>query len=89
MFARQVEALCKAGDLLIIHSTSGNSPNLLRAADAAKKKGCQARVQRARRRRAQAIADHSMVVPTQRTDRAQEIQLSIEHAICELIESAL
>ena len=31
IFARQVEALGKAGDLLIIHSTSGNSPNVLRA----------------------------------------------------------
>src|ERR1700754_4280579 len=39
VFERQVEALGKAGDLLIIHSTSGNSPNVLLAAEAAKKKG--------------------------------------------------
>ena len=36
VFARQVEALAKQGDLLIIHSTSGNSPNVLRAAEAAR-----------------------------------------------------
>ena len=36
IFSRQVEALAKTGDLLIIHSTSGNSPNVLRAAEAAK-----------------------------------------------------
>jgi len=36
VFARQVEALCRAGDLLIIHSTSGNSPNVLKAAEAAR-----------------------------------------------------
>jgi D-sedoheptulose 7-phosphate isomerase len=35
VFARQVEALARPGDLLIIHSTSGNSPNVLRAAEAA------------------------------------------------------
>src|SRR5437868_15245813 len=39
IFARQVEALARPGDLLVIHTTSGNSANLLRAADAAKKKG--------------------------------------------------
>src|SRR5689334_4872025 len=36
VFARQVEALARRGDLLIIHSTSGNSPNVLRAAEAAR-----------------------------------------------------
>src|SRR6478672_9678023 len=39
VFARQVEAFAKRGDLLIIHSTSGNSPNVLRAAEAAHVKG--------------------------------------------------
>src|SRR3954470_6851272 len=38
VFARQVEALAKPGDLLVIHTTSGNSRNLLRAAEAANKK---------------------------------------------------
>ena len=35
------------------------------------------------------VADHSVVVPTDRTDRAQEVHLCIEHAICELIEAEL
>src|SRR5690349_5031309 len=39
VFSRQVEALVKPGDLLIIHSTSGNSPNVLLAAKAAREKG--------------------------------------------------
>src|SRR5690606_407439 len=39
IFARQVEALVKRGDLLVLHSTSGNSPNLLEAARAARAKG--------------------------------------------------
>src|SRR5437868_13155708 len=39
VFARQVEALCRRGDLLVIHSTSGNSPNVVEAARAARAKG--------------------------------------------------
>src|ERR687891_2851420 len=39
IFARQVEALVRAGDLLVIHSTSGTSPNVVRAAEAARGKG--------------------------------------------------
>ena len=35
IFARQVEALVRAGDLLVVHSTSGNSPNVIQAAQAA------------------------------------------------------
>lgn len=90
IFARQIDALAKSGDLLIVHSTSGNSPNVLRAAEAAKRKGvpvlafsagdggqlCQ-------------LADLAIIVPTDRTDRAQEIHLCIEHRICELIEADL
>jgi len=35
------------------------------------------------------LADHSVVIPTTRTDRAQELHLCIEHAICEVIEGSL
>ncbi len=87
VFARQVEALARPGDLLIIHSTSGNSPNVLRAAEAARAKGVATITFSARDGgRLRAIADHSVVVPTERTDRAQEIHLCIEHAICEEVE---
>jgi D-sedoheptulose 7-phosphate isomerase len=90
VFARQVEALCRKGDLLIIHSTSGNSPNVLRAAEAAKAKGVPVLAFSARDGGAlRALADHSVVIPTTRTDRAQELHLCIEHAICELVEGAL
>ena len=90
VFARQVEALARAGDLLIIHSTSGNSPNVLRAAEAAKAKGVPVLAFSARDGgKLRALADHSVVVPTTRTDRAQELHLCIEHVICELVESAL
>ena len=90
IFERQVEALCRAGDLLIIHSTSGNSPNVLLAAAAARAKGVKVLAFSARDGGALlTIADHSVVIPTERTDRAQELHLNIEHAICDLIEATL
>ena len=90
IFARQVEALVTARDLLVIHSTSGNSPNVINAAAAARRKGAQVIAFSSRDGgQLRAAADHSIIVPTDRTDRAQEIHLCIEHAICEMIESEL
>jgi D-sedoheptulose 7-phosphate isomerase len=90
IFARQVEALAGPGDLLIIHSTSGESPNVLRAAEAARAKGIRVLAFSARDGGAlRALADHSVVIPTQRTDRAQELHLCIEHLICDLVEREL
>ena len=90
VFARQVEALARPGDLLVIHSTSGNSPNVLRAAEAARAKGVEVLAFSSRDGGAlRALADHSVVVPTQRTDRAQEVHLCVEHVICDLIEETL
>ncbi|MBA2684449.1 MAG: SIS domain-containing protein [Gemmatimonadaceae bacterium] len=90
VFARQVEALARPGDLLVIHSTSGESPNVLRAAEAAKRVGVKVLAFSARSGGAlRALADVSVVIPTERTDRAQELHLCIEHAICELIEREL
>ena len=90
VFARQVEALARAGDLLVIHSTSGNSPNVLRAAEAARAKGVEVLAFSSRDGGAlRALADHSVVVPTQRTDRAQEVHLCVEPVICDLIEETL
>ena len=90
VFARQVEALGKRGDLLIIHSTSGNSPNVLRAAEAARARGIATIAFSSRDGGAlRPLVDHNVIVPTQRTDRAQEIHLCIEHAICELVEGEL
>lgn len=90
IFSRQVEALAKPGDLLIIHSTSGNSPNVLLAADAAHAKGVQVLALSAKDGGAlRSRADHCIIVPTDRTDRAQEVHLCIQHAICDAIEAEL
>jgi D-sedoheptulose 7-phosphate isomerase len=90
VFARQVEALAHAGDLLVIHSTSGNSPNVLAAAKAARAKGVRVLAFSARDGgELRSLADHSVIIPTPRTDRAQELHLCIEHLICELVEREL
>src|SRR3954465_2028533 len=87
VFSRQVEALGRTGDLLIIHSTSGNSPNVLLAAEAARAKGVAVLSFSARDGgKLRALSDHSVVIPTERTDRAQELHLCIEHIICDLVE---
>lgn len=87
VFERQVEALVRRGDLLIIHSTSGNSPNVVRAARAARAKGAGVLALSAGDGGAlRSVADHIIVVPTTRADRAQEIHLCVQHAICELVE---
>jgi D-sedoheptulose 7-phosphate isomerase len=90
IFARQIDALARPGDLLIIHSTSGNSPNVVRAAEAARAKHITVLAFAARDGgKLRALCDHIVVVPTDRTDRAQEIHLCVEHAICEAVEGEL
>jgi len=90
VFARQVEALARPGDLLIIHSTSGNSPNVLKAAEAARERDVRVLAFSARDGGAlRTVADHSVVIPTSRTDRAQELHLCIEHLICDFVERNL
>ena len=90
VFARQIEALAKRGDLLIIHSTSGMSPNLIRAAEAAKAVGVDVLAFSARDGGAlKQLATHSVIIPTTRTDRAQELHLCIEHIICDMVERTL
>ncbi len=90
IFARQVEALARPGDLLVIHTTSGNSPNILRAAEAAQAKGIPVLALSAKGGGAiRSRATHTIVVPTDRTDRAQELQLCIQHLICEQVEKDL
>lgn len=90
VFERQIEALGRPGDLLVIHSTSGNSPNVLLAAKAAKGRKMRVLAMSARDGGAlRELADVNVVVPTDRTDHAQEIHLCIQHAICDAIEAAL
>lgn len=87
VFQRQVEALGKEGDVLFLHSTSGESENLLRAAEAAARKGVVTVGLLARGGgRLRERVDHALVVPTDVTPRAQEIHLALGHLVCELVD---
>jgi D-sedoheptulose 7-phosphate isomerase len=90
VFARQVEALARPGDLLILHSTSGESPNLLAAARAARKLGVGTVAFLGKGGGAlKDLVDLALVVPSGETSHIQEIQLALEHVIAEVVEDAL
>ncbi len=89
-FARQVEALGQAGDVLVAISTSGNSPNVLRAADAARQRGM--RVIGFTGQGGGLLApmtDLCFRVPSGETPRIQEGHEFIGHLLCALIEARM
>jgi D-sedoheptulose 7-phosphate isomerase len=90
VFARQVEALAEPGDLLVLHSTSGESPNVIRAAQSAKARGVGVVAFLGKGGgQLKDLADLAMVVPADETARIQELHLAIEHVICDLVEDRL
>ncbi|PYP98532.1 MAG: sugar isomerase [Gemmatimonadetes bacterium] len=90
VFARQVEALAEPGDLLILHSTSGESPNVIRAAQSAKARGVGVVALLGRTGgQLKHFADIVLIVPATDTARIQELHLAIEHVICDLVEDRL
>jgi D-sedoheptulose 7-phosphate isomerase len=90
LFARQVEALCRPGDLLVLHSTSGDSRNLIRAAEVARQLGVATVALLGRGGgRLKALVDAALVVPSDVTSHIQETQLAVEHLIVELVEAEL
>ena len=90
IFARQVEALCRPGDLLVLHSTSGRSPNLVAAARAARTLGTPTVAFLGRDGGAlMGEVDEAVVVPADDTGQIQLLHLALEHLVVELVESAL
>ncbi|HUL48601.1 MAG TPA: SIS domain-containing protein [Gemmatimonadales bacterium] len=90
VFARQVEALVGPGDLLMLHSTSGESPNVLRAAQAARARGAMvvALLGKGGGPLRDAV-DQALVIPSDDTARVQEMHLAIEHLVCEIVEEEM
>jgi len=87
VFARQVEGLAQAGDLLIAISTSGKSPNVLKAAEKAREIGCQTiALTGGNGEPLASLCDLAIVVPTTRTSRVQEAHITIGHLWCELVD---
>lgn len=84
VFSRQVEAFGKEGDLLVVMTTSGNSPNILKALEIAKKNAVQSWALLGKDGgKALPLADHSIIVPGKTTDRIQELHMLILHIAIE------
>ncbi len=87
VFARQIESLGRAGDLLFLHSTSGESRNLIEAARTARERGLSTVALLARDGGSlRYYVDHPIIVPTDSAAHAQELHLAIGHAICDHVE---
>ncbi|MGM9991857.1 MAG: SIS domain-containing protein [Candidatus Bruticola sp.] len=87
VFARQVKALMRSGDILIAISTSGNSTSINLAAESAHQKGGQVIGLTGREGgKLKDLCDVSIVVSSQRTCRIQESHIAIGHILCEIIE---
>lgn len=90
IFARQVEALCRPGDLLILHSTSGASANMLAAARAAHGTGVGVVVFSGKGGGPlAALADELVVVASHDTTEIQLLHLGLQHLVAELVEDLL
>jgi D-sedoheptulose 7-phosphate isomerase len=90
IFARQIEALCGPGDLLVLHSTSGKSPNLLAAARVARTLGVKTvAFLGAGGGPLASLVDDAILVPAEVTGLIQILHLALEHLIVELVEDAL
>jgi len=90
VFARQVEALGRKGDLLVVISTSGGSPNLLKAVEAARQREVAVVGLLGRDGgKLKQLVDIAIVVPSDDTAHIQEIQLAVDHHVCALIEPEL
>ena len=89
-FERQVRALGRKGDVLLAISTSGNSPNILHALEAARAAGVVTLGFSAGTGGAMAAScDHLFLAPTAETALAQQIHITAAHIVCALVERAM
>jgi len=87
VFARQLEALGKQGDIAIGITTSGNSPNVIRALEVAKSRSILAvALTGASGGLAKSVADYTICIPSEETPRIQECHILTGHVICEIVE---
>jgi D-sedoheptulose 7-phosphate isomerase len=90
IFSRQVEALAAPGDVVVGLSTSGNSPNVLKALKAARERGCRTVGLLGKDGGSiRTACDLALVVPSTDTPRIQEGHITIIHIVCDLVEKAL
>ncbi|MAZ03861.1 MAG: phosphoheptose isomerase [Sneathiella sp.] len=90
IFARQIDALGRAGDVAVGISTSGTSPNIVKALEMARKKGLVTNAFTGRDGgKMPDLADVSLIVPAQSTRRIQEMHITLGHMLCGALEKSL
>ena len=90
VFSRQLEGMGQSGDIFIGISTSGNSTNIVKAFESAKKKGIKTVALVGRDGGLMAkMADMSIIVPSDSTPRIQESHILIGHILCDIIEKEI
>lgn len=90
VFRRQVEGLGFAGDVLVGLSTSGNSANVVRAMEQARKMGMATVALTGCKGGAMAaVADYALCVPSEMTNHIQEMHIACGHLVCELVERSI
>jgi D-sedoheptulose 7-phosphate isomerase len=87
IFARQVAGLGRPGDILLAISTSGNSPNVVRAVEEAHRRGLRTLGLLGRDGgRLKDMVHIALVVPSSNTQRIQEVHITIGHILCGTME---
>jgi D-sedoheptulose 7-phosphate isomerase len=90
IFARQLKSWSEEGDVVIAISTSGNSANVLKAMDAAKKRKLKTiALTGAKGEKFASKADISFIVPSDNTARVQETHITLCHILCQMVEEIL
>jgi D-sedoheptulose 7-phosphate isomerase len=90
VFARSVEGLGIIGDVLLAISTSGNSPNIIKAVEKAHSKGMKViGFLGSNGGELKSLIDLPIIIPSSNTQRIQEGHITIAHIICELVEDKL
>lgn len=86
VFKRQIEGICRKGDVVIGMSTSGNSKNVILAMEEAKARGAVTISFTGDGGRMREIADHAVIIPSKETPRIQEGYLCACHTMCGIVE---
>jgi len=90
VFSRQVDALASPGDVLVGISTSGNSPNVLKALELGRLRGCCTIGLLGKDGGSiKSTCDLALIVPSTDTPRIQEVHITVIHIVCDLVEKAL
>lgn len=90
IFARQIKALAQEGDVVIAISTSGSSPNIVKAVEVARKKKVKTIAMTGEKGDVLASkSDYIFVVPSKSTPRIQETHITLGHVLCQMVEEIL